>query len=171
MIAAQFFHERAECFVKSTSIEKFECETFGSDMNGSTRIQGLKSVIQCPSRIMLRTNLWTANALVSGALATVRDILYETGKRPPDDIPVAIMVEFHKYTGPCLKRSPVFLVTALTRTFMEKNVSCSQTQFSLVLAWAINIHKCQGITLNGAVVDISVKEMQIGLTYVASSRI
>lgn len=84
------------------------------------------------SRVMLRTNLWIAKGLVNGALGTVRDILYESGKRPITDLPVCIMVEFDKYTGPGLNDSRLFPVTVLTRTFTEKNVSCNRTQFPLV---------------------------------------
>lgn len=36
-------------------------------------------------------------------------------------MPVAIMVEFDHYTGPCLPGTNMFPVTALTRTFMQMN--------------------------------------------------
>lgn len=81
------------------------------------------------------------------------------------------MVEFDKYSGPGINGSNLFPFTTLTRTFTEKNTSCTRRQFPLVLAWAITIHKSQGITLETAVVDIGAEEMHIGLTYVASTRV
>ena len=46
-------------------------------------------------------------------------------------------------------------------------------QFPIVLAWAITIHKCQGMTLDKVVIDIGKKEMAAGLTctFVAISRV
>ena len=40
-----------------------------------------------------------------------------------------------------------------------------------MLAWAITIHKCQGMTLDKVVIDIGKKEMAAGLTFVAISRV
>ena len=51
------------------------------------------------------------------------------------------------------------------KTYMRK-------QLPLRLAWAITIHKSQGITIPGKYcVDIGTKEMNHGMTYVAMSRV
>ena len=44
-------------------------------------------------------------------------------------------------------------------------------QFSLKLAWAITIHKAQGLTLNDVWVDLGPSEKAAGLTYVALTRV
>lgn len=44
-------------------------------------------------------------------------------------------------------------------------------QLPLTLAWALTIHKSQGMTLNKAWVDIGKKESTLGITYVAISRV
>ena len=46
-----------------------------------------------------------------------------------------------------------------------------RTQLPLILAWAMTIHKSQGITINGKYyVDLGTKEMNHGMTYIAFSR-
>lgn len=44
-------------------------------------------------------------------------------------------------------------------------------QISLKLAWAITIHKSQGLTLSKAWIDIGPSEKAAGITYVAISRV
>ena len=39
------------------------------------------------------------------------------------------------------------------------------------LAWAVTIHKAQGLTLSKAVIDVGSKEFCTGLTFVACSRV
>ena len=50
-------------------------------------------------------------------------------------------------------------------------MACSRRQFPLTLAYYITIHKSQGATLEKAVLDISQRDFQSGLTYVAASRV
>jgi ATP-dependent exoDNAse (exonuclease V) alpha subunit len=57
------------------------------------------------------------------------------------------------------------------RDFLKGSVTYTRTQFPLTIAYAITIHKSQGATLDQAVVDISCKDFQPGLTYVAVSRV
>ncbi len=54
--------------------------------------------------------------------------------------------------------------------FMLGSANCSREQFPLTVAYAITIHKAQGITLKSVVVGITVGEFASGLNYVACSR-
>ena len=50
------------------------------------------------------------------------------------------------------------------KRFRHNNHGCEQIQFPLVVAYAIKIHKCQGITLKKAVLNIE-KDFRPGLGY------
>jgi hypothetical protein len=52
-----------------------------------------------------------------------------------------------------------------------KNAICTRTMLPLRLAYAMTVHKCQGLTLPKVVVNLGPKEMSLGLTYVAISRV
>jgi hypothetical protein len=84
-----------------------------------------------------------------------------------------ILVEFDGYVGPtfpdCGDR--IVPIYPVTRQFEYKNVSCSRTQFPLRLAYAITVHKSQGMSLSKAVMNLNRKQHCPGLRYVAVSRI
>ena len=123
-------------------------------------------------RVMLTANLWTENGLVNGSLGTIRDIVWgKSITSPSKDLPLAIMVEFDSYKGPFFEDTgtvPVFLATT---QFGHDHHDCERTQFPLVVACAITIHKSQGMTLEKAVLNIEKKDFRPGLSYVGTSRV
>ena len=54
---------------------------------------------------------------------------------------------------------------------LTKEVSASYEQLPISLAYAVTIHKCQGLTLDSAVVDLTGGVFAEGQTYVALSRV
>jgi hypothetical protein len=52
-----------------------------------------------------------------------------------------------------------------------KDVVVERQQFPLVLAYAMTIHKSQGLTLNNVMADVGNKIFNDGMTYVALSRV
>ncbi len=128
------------------------------------------------ARVMITDNLWTEAGLVNGSIGHVREIIYSPGKMPRD-LPLAVMVEVPGYTGPSFfsddesKRNLVPVVP-VTRRFNEmRKVPHQRTMLPLTLAWAITIHKSQGLTLDKVVVDTGKIEFAAGITFVAFSRV
>lgn len=123
----------------------------------------IELLISKNARVMLTTNLWIEAGLVNGSLGYIRNIVYKPGTAPPEP-PTYVTVEFDNYSGvPFDDRHPNIIPIAPLqrgRTF----------QLPLRLAWALTIHKSQGLTLSKATIDIGPRERE-GLTFVAVSRV
>ncbi len=121
------------------------------------------------ARVMLSANIWVEVGLVNGALGSVVSICYAREHCPPD-LPIAVTVKFDFYTGPTLSDGTV-PICPLQRTWFSTAKQCSRLQLPLRLAWAVTIHKSQGLTLDKVVIDVGKKEFSSGSTFVACSRV
>ncbi|XP_059076947.1 uncharacterized protein LOC131876152 [Cryptomeria japonica] len=129
----------------------------------STGELDLELLISKNSRVMLTSNLWIQAGLVNGALGYVQKIVYKPGSAPPDP-PTYVMVEFDNYSGlPFEDHHP----NTIPITPIQKGRTL---QLPLRLAWALTIHKSQGLTLPKVTIDIGPRE-RTGLTFVAVSRV
>ena len=130
---------------------------------------GLESIICLAqsARVMLTSNLWVEVGLVNGTMGTVNAICYRSGG--PPDLPLAVMVRFDAYAGPTLHDGTVPIIP-IRRTWSNSGTQCSRLQLPFKLAWAVTIHKSQGLTLDKVVIDVGKREFYCGLTYVACSR-
>lgn len=95
-------------------------------------------------------------------------------------VPLALLVHFEEYEGPVLESNDesveidgvnVVPIFQLTSEFKSKNKQCERTQFPFFLAWAITIHKAQGLTLKETVQNIKHGDHAPGMTYVGVSRV
>uniref|UniRef100_A0A1X7VQU2 OTU domain-containing protein n=1 Tax=Amphimedon queenslandica TaxID=400682 RepID=A0A1X7VQU2_AMPQE len=87
---------------------------------------------------MLRRNIDVTVGLVNGAIGTVMGI-YAT----------RISIKFDHIDVPC----DIERVTS--RFMLSKNLYMHRKQFPLILSYAITIHKCQGLSLDTAIIDLS----------------
>ena len=125
------------------------------------------------ARVMLLRILWTDVGLCNGALGIVHSIVYASDYGPPL-LPVAIMVQFDStYTGPSFSPNVPNLVPIPPCSSFSESLGSNyeRTQFPIKLAWAVTIHKSQGLTLEKMWIDLGKSEKSVGLTYVALSRV
>lgn len=116
---------------------------------------------------------------MNGATGIVEDVVWAEGANR-SDLPLAVLVSCPTYTGPTLWRTapslqhpdgiPIVPITALKSTFEIKSKSLARTQLPLRLAWAVTVHKSQGLTLDSARIGLGRNEFCSGLTFVALSR-
>ena len=139
-----------------------------SDDMGGLQITLMLSI---DARVMLTRNLWTDAGLCNGALGKVYSIVYSENNYPPH-LPIAVLVQFDNYKGPSfLSFLPnVVPIPPSSSTSESLGLKFERTQFPLKLAWAITIHKSQGLTLDKIHIDLGQSEKSHGLTYVALSR-
>ena len=86
------------------------------------------------------------------------------------------MVAMPGYKGPTLWHkedgTPIVPIFSFTARWQSKSgKQCLRTQFPLRVAYAVTIHKSQGMTLNKAVVELGDYDFTRGLTFVAISRV
>lgn len=125
------------------------------------------------SRVMLTMNIWTEAGLCNGALGTLIDFVYAEGQQPPS-LPICVIVQFDEpYNAPSVSPDlprcvPICPITQVSQSL---GYNAERQQLPLRLAWAMTIHKCQGLTLEKAWIDLGKSENVTGMTYVALSRV
>jgi ATP-dependent DNA helicase PIF1 len=121
-----------------------------------------KHVLLCiGQRVMLSCNLWVQAGLVNGALGVVMQIVYTPGSSPPN-FPTYVVVAFDKYIGPPWDQ------TQPKHVPIPPIQRGNKKQIPLKMAWALTIHKSQGMTLTRSTIDIGNIERQ-GLTFTTMS--
>ncbi len=156
-----FINSKSKLKKKSTNaylrnnIKKKISETAGLESN---------LIIGINSRVMLRRNIDVNRGLCNGALGTVTKINMNSCGNYVQNIIVIF---------DCNKNSD-FKETVIERINSDfeirKNIYANRSQFPLTLAWAITIHKCQGITLDHVLIDLGQDIFESGQAYVALSR-
>ena len=117
---------------------------------------GLEAVLQVAvrARVMLRRNIDTTSGLVNGAVGTVLSIKAHS-----------IVVQFDGRHDP----HPVERVKS--KFMLLKKLYVHRKQFPLILAFAVTVHKCQGLSLDCAIMDLGEQVFADGMAYVALSRV
>jgi len=120
------------------------------------------------AKVMVTRNLWTSKGLVNGAQGVVKKIWFDQGSNARSHLPAVIFVEFDGYSGPetpaweGIDPSWVPIVPAVARWETKAGKALTRTQYPLMLAWGITIHKSQGLTLEKVVVQLGDKDFAAG---------
>ncbi|KAA8525028.1 hypothetical protein F0562_011334 [Nyssa sinensis] len=118
------------------------------------------------ARVMLSKNVNPWRKLVNGSTGTVVDFFY------PNDM-VDVMDICKHAALPVVKfdSGPELVIDPDTWVIMEgEKAVAERKQIPLILAWALSIHKCQGMTLDSLQTDLS-RAFGCGMVYVALSRV
>ena len=104
---------------------------------------------------MLHCNIDTKAGLVNGALGTVKKL------HPPYIIRIKI------------DHDPILhdIERAKGKFMIRSNLYIFREQFLLILAYAVTIYKCQGLSLDCAIIDLNKNAHSAGIAYVALSRV
>ena len=130
-----------------------QLEKLNNDCNRTAGLEA-KLSLAVGARVMLRRNIHTKRGLVNGALGTVLSIA-----------PNHVTVQYDPVSEPYDVRM------VKSRFVVMKNFFVYRKQFPLILAYAVTIHKCQGLSLDCAIVDLSDQIFSDGMAYVALSRV
>lgn len=128
-------------------------EKLNKDCNNTGGLEA-KVKLAVGARTMLRRNIDTKSGLVNGAIGTVVSIANSHIRVKFDHLDQAYEVERVRCKFMVMKKYFVY-----------------RRQFPLILAYAITIHKSQGLSLDCAIVDLSSKVFAPGMAYVAMSRV
>ena len=128
---------------------------------------------------MITTNINVTDGLTNGAMGTVTNVVIDdrTGKMSTilvsfDSKHVgrkAVHTSVHKSTNQ--NAVPIYQTQATFPIHKKTLYQTTRTQFPLTLAWAVTIHKWQGLTLPGIVIDMTPAKGKFkpGEAYVAFS--
>ena len=128
-------------------------EKLNKDCNMTAGLEA-KLSLAVGARVMLRRNIDTKAGLVNGALGTLLSITL-----------TSVTVQFDHI------HHPHDVERVKCRFMVMKIFYIYRRQFPLILAYAITIHKCQGLSLDCAIVDLSDQVFSPGMAYVALSRV
>ena len=133
------------------------------------------------ARVMISTNINVTDGLTNGAMGTVTKVVIDetTGKMSTKlvsfDSKRVGQEAIHTSVYHSTKQNavPIYQTQATFPTNKKASFQATRSQFPLTLAWALTIHKCQGLRLPEIVIDMTPAKGKFkpGEAYVAFSRV
>jgi len=127
----------------------------------------LRLELRIGAQVMLLKNLATSRGLVNGARGIV--VAFEESNHRSDHYPLLPIVKFECTVGSNKNVETICVVDDVWEIKTGDSVMASRIQIPLMLAWAISIHKSQGMTIPKLEVDLN-RIFEYGQGYVALSR-
>ena len=131
----------------------------------TTRTAGLERSMQLciGARVMLKRNKDIDAGLVNGSIGTVHDFKFKEVDNASEVNAVTVLFSNNENPVSITRETCIFEVL--------KGVYYTRKQFPLMLAFAITIHKSQGLSLSSVIVDAGAGTFGCGMVYVALSRV
>ena len=129
------------------------------------------TILAIGAQMILTTNVWKEAGLTNGTICQVQDIVYFQGKKPPQ-IPDIVFVHVPEYKGPSYHSNlpKIVPITPIRRQWHSCKTLCIRRMIPLQPAYALTIHKSQGMSLDRIIVNLGDREFTMNLTYTALSR-
>ena len=143
------------------------------------KLAGMASVLKLAvgAKVMITRNIWTEAGHTNGTAGTLHSVGFGADANPAEDLPLVIMLQVPDYIGPtqwhtdCPARIPIVPIIPVSSRYKTKSQEASRINFPIKLAFAMTIHKSQGLTLDKVLIDIGNREFAPGLSFVAISRV
>lgn len=116
------------------------------------------------AQVMLTKNLETENGLVNGAIGQIVEFVKD------NTYPIAVCQRGLWPKVRFLSRVEKMITPESWSVYEGEKEMATRTQVPLILAWAVTVHKCQGMTLDRLETDLS-RAFDYGMVYVALSRV
>jgi hypothetical protein len=126
-----------------------------------SRTAGLESDLHLAlgARIMLRRNLDIEQGLVNGSMGEIREFIHDVKGHVKE---LTIQFDNGILTNISRQKIPFELM---------RGVYVHREQFAVSLSYAVTIHKCQGLSLDCAIIDLGRSIFGPAMAYVALSRV
>jgi ATP-dependent DNA helicase PIF1 len=134
-------------------------------------------------KLMILENIWTERGIVNGTQCRLFDIVWPEDSDPCKEQPdqplcILIGIPISIYTGPSVQEylwndEPYAVVPVYRsqREFWLEGAVRHRSQFPIRLAYAITVHKAQGMTMPKVVLNFTHSRKDLGVAYVAASRV
>ena len=156
--------DNIETIVSKTQLPKVQKE-YNKISEDSTRTAGLEKRLELcvGAKVMLKRNRDVESGLVNGSLGTVID--FSIINRNSQPYVNSIAIQFNNL------QSPVNIERESVSFEVLKSVYYTRRQFPVITAFAITVHKSQGLSLETAIVDAGPATFGPGMIYVGLSRV
>jgi ATP-dependent DNA helicase PIF1 len=120
------------------------------------------------SRVMLKKNMSQERGMWNGSTGVIQEFQWEINKNcqlNDGDLPRRIKILFDH------RPEPEWIDCIRTEFYGKQNFRVTRRMVAVTLAYALTIHKVQGMSLKKCVVDLGPKLFAKGMAYVAVSRV